>query len=74
MYTHFACGFCDGGRLDPQFQSLMQRLAQKDGWFVPVGVLLDHLLQIQGHHEISNSQRRQLECEWLRDKIHIRAD
>jgi hypothetical protein len=74
MYTHFACGFFDGGRLEPRFQALMQRLAKKNGWFVPVGVLLDHLLQINGRREISNPQRRRLECKWLREKIFIGTD
>ena len=74
MYTHFAAGFSDGARLEPRFQSLIERLAKKNGWFVPVGTLLDHLLRINGRHDISNSERRRLECKWLWEKIFIGTD
>ena len=74
MYTHFACGFSDAGRLQPRFQSLMQRLAKKNGWFVPVKTLLDHLLQVNGHREVTDRQRRRLECKWLWQKIFIGSD
>lgn len=74
MYTHFAAGFFAAGRLNPRFQSLMQRLAAKNGWFVPAGELLDYLVQINGRHEISNSERRRLECKWLWEKIRVGTD
>ena len=41
MYTHFAFGFMRDGKLEPRFRALMERLAQKGGWFVPVSRLLD---------------------------------
>ena len=28
MYTHFACGFCPGGKLEPRFERLMRRIAR----------------------------------------------
>jgi hypothetical protein len=72
MYTHFAApGFVDGGRLNPRFQTLMTRLAKKNGWFVPAGELLDYLLQNNGRHEVSRRERRRLECKWLWEKIFI---
>ena len=43
MYAHFAFGFCEDGRVDPRFAALMRRLAKKNGWFVPVHQVLDHL-------------------------------
>ena len=69
MYTHFAKGFIEGGRLNPRFQQLMKRLARKNGWFVPVATLLDHLAAAGGRREITNSQRRRLERKWLCEKI-----
>ena len=33
--------YIDDGRLDPRFVQLMERLSAKNGWFVPVGTLLD---------------------------------
>ena len=71
MYTHFASGFQDHGRLNRQFQTLMEKLATKNGWFVPAGTLLDHLLATNGHHDIANHERRRLERNWLREKIFV---
>lgn len=69
MYTHLACGFSRGDGLDGLFRNLMTRLSKKNGWFVPVGTLLDHLLERNGHREITDTQRGKLERSWLLDKI-----
>jgi hypothetical protein len=69
MYTHFACGFCENNRVSPRFRQLMERLARKGGCFVPVGELLDYILQQRGHLEITNRQRRHLERRWLLRKM-----
>lgn len=69
MYTHFANGFCQEGRLQPRFVALMKRLAQKNGWFVPVATLLDYLRAQNGGHLITNRERRHLETTWLWQKI-----
>ena len=45
MYTHFAFGFKDNGKLNSRFKSLIKTLGRKNGWFVPVSTLLDHLLE-----------------------------
>jgi hypothetical protein len=74
MYTHFAAGFIADGRLNPRFQSLMKRLAAKNGFFVPAGELLDYLMQVNGRREISDSERRRLECRWLWEKIRVGTD
>ena len=71
MYTHFAFHFMHEGSLDPRFRSLMERLAKKDGWFVPTSTLLDHLLAVNGHREITDRQRGRLERKWLCEKILI---
>lgn len=69
IYTHFAFSFYDQGRLDGRFQALMRRLSKKNGWFVPVSTLLDHLLASQGHQEITARQRRAFERRWLWHKL-----
>jgi hypothetical protein len=74
MYTHFAKGFSQDGRLNARFRSLVERMARKNGWFVPVGELLDHLSQGGGRREITDRQRRRLECKWLWEKIRIGTD
>jgi hypothetical protein len=71
MYTHFAKGFYADGKLNPRFHELMLRLSRKNGWFVPCNVLLDHLLSVRDSHEISNSERSQLERRWLLQKIFL---
>ena len=69
MYTHFAHGFVEHGRLVPRFVRLMERLARKDGWFVPVSVLLDELLSRRPDPVITAGQRATLERRWLFHKI-----
>ena len=48
LYAHLGHGFLEGGRPHPEFERLMRRLATKDGWFVPVHTLLEHLERNQG--------------------------
>jgi hypothetical protein len=71
MYAHFASGFATEGQLDPRFKTLMERLARKNGWFVPVTALLDFLLERHGPTVISPAQRAGLERRWLRSKLSV---
>jgi len=68
MYTHFGHGFADDGGLHPRFKQLMQRLSEKNGWFVPVSTLLDHL-RGRSNRTITDTQRRALESRWLCEKL-----
>lgn len=72
MYTHFGKRFFVNGQLDPTFRRLMERLSRKNGWFVPVAVLLDHLLSLNGEHVITNGERARLERTWMRHKLRER--
>jgi hypothetical protein len=69
MYTHFASGFVQDGRVEPRFEALMRRLAAKNGWFVPVSTLLDHLAGPGGVATIAPGRRRALERRWLSSKV-----
>ena len=69
MYTHFAFGFSENGRLNPRFRALMQRLSEKNGWFVPVTTLLDFLMDHYGNNTITDADRKCLERRWLRRRI-----
>ena len=71
VYTHFASGFCQDGRINPRFRELMERLSRKSGWFVPVRDILDFLLQRNGGHLLDSRERTQLEWRWLRHKFRI---
>lgn len=73
MYTHFGLGFTQEGSLDRRFERLMRRLARKNGWFVPVRTLLDHLLARRGEAEITPKERARLEWRWLRHKLAFRS-
>jgi hypothetical protein len=69
MYTHFAYQFVQDGRLNARFRELMTRLARRNGWFVPVGTLLDYLRDRQSRHDIPRAERTRLERTWLAHKI-----
>jgi hypothetical protein len=69
MYTHYGHGFITDGKLDPEFVRLMTRLASKDGWFVPVTTLLDHLASRRGIHQLTPPERNGLERSWFATKL-----
>ncbi len=71
MYTHFAKNFAVDGKLNSNFKGLMERLAKREGWFVPVSELLDYLLKQNGEHILSNAERAGLERKWLWHKIKV---
>jgi hypothetical protein len=71
MYTHFAYGFHRNGRLNQRFEGLMRRLSKKNGWFVPVSVLLDYLREKNGDHIITYGERMALELRWLLHKFRV---
>jgi hypothetical protein len=69
MYAHFGHRFVTNGRIEPRFRDLMTRLSRMNGWFVPVGTLLDHLRSIRGVHRLTDSERRAMEWRWLAAKV-----
>jgi hypothetical protein len=73
MYTHFASGFVEDGRVDPRFLRLMTRLSGKGGWFVPVATLLDHLRGQGAGGDITRADRGRLERRWLLHKLRTRG-
>ena len=71
MYTHFACGFIENGKLNPKFKNLMESMANKNGYFVPVGTLLDYLIAQKGAYSLSIFERQMMEAKWILHKIRI---
>jgi hypothetical protein len=71
MYTHFAAGFAQHGQVDGRFRAMMERLAGKNGWFVPVSTLLDFLLAQRGSTVLTPARRRNLERRWLMSKLSV---
>lgn len=72
MYTHFGLRFCDNGTLNPEFVRLMKRLAAKNGWFVPVSTLLDHLAKRRDDATIPRGELARLERRWLLQRLRRR--
>ena len=71
MYTHFSRGFSQNGKVHSGFRRLMERLALKNGWFVPAGKLLRFLLDKKGPHSISPIQREIMEWKWIAHKLRV---
>lgn len=72
MYTHIAAGFQDqSGRVNERFAYLIRRLSRKNGWFVPVATLLDHIRQQRGDHVLTDSERSRMERRWLMHKVLV---
>lgn len=69
MYTHFGHGYVRDGELTPEFRRTMERLAQKNGWFVPVSTLLDFLADKNGVTTLTPAIRSQIETRWLWEKL-----
>lgn len=69
MYAHFAKGFSNGGRVDPNFERLMRRLRKMNGWFVPVSELLDHLRAGRTDSAIPAGELARMERKWFFSKL-----
>ena len=69
MFAHFGHGFVEHGRLHRGFVRVMERLARRGGWFVPVTTLLDYLLARRPDPVLTPGQRATLERRWLFEKL-----
>lgn len=69
VYTHFGSGFQQGRTVDKRFARLLKRLAGKNGWFVPVATLLEHIRSQRGLVTLTAAQRRALEWRWFAHKL-----
>jgi len=69
VYTHFASGFVKNGRLNVKFVEQMRYLAEKDGWFIPAGALLDYLLINHQNFYASYFYLLRLDLLWIIDRV-----
>jgi len=70
MYTHLANGFVAGSAVDERFRRCMEGLAERNGWFVPVGELLDYLCEHgPGGRDIPRRELAAMERRWIRQKL-----
>jgi hypothetical protein len=68
VYTHFSSGFVENGVVHPEFERRIRKLAQLNGWFVPVSDLLDHL-SIKGVDDPGYLYRLNTNVRWCFDRI-----
>lgn len=70
VYTHFAAGFAKNGELDIEFRKRMEYIATRNGWFVPVSDILDHLRsgEAPSNRIIPRKRLLKLETRWLRNQ------
>lgn len=71
VYTHFAYGFVDEkGELDENFKRCIEYLASKDGWFVPLSEILDHINKNRKEDVyLNNIQSLWLDIKWFKERI-----
>lgn len=68
LYTHFASGFATESGVSPEFATVMQKLSRRNGWFAPVGELLDWLKPRTGGM-LPSGERLRMEMRWLKEKL-----
>ena len=67
--THLGKGFCRGGMVRDDVRRLLDRLAGRGGWFVPVGRLLDELLAGRPDDALPSAEWRRMQWRWFRDLL-----
>ena len=65
--THFGKGFSRAGELHPETQRRLESVAQRHGWFPPVGELLDWLRARRKTDGLPAREWRQMQWRWARD-------
>jgi hypothetical protein len=73
MYTHFACGFVHDRTVDFGARQLLRALSKRNGWFVPVSVLLDFLRSERDGSVISLAELASMEKRWALGRMTLRA-
>ncbi len=69
VYTHFANGFVKDGKVNKETKDLLFELSKRNGWFVPVTVLLDYLKTQQSSETRSLYEQFNMELRWFLTKL-----
>lgn len=69
VYTHFAKGFVEDGRVNAKTTELLEQLSARNGWFVPVSELLDYLRMQQSVDTLTAPERIGMELKWFWSKL-----
>jgi hypothetical protein len=59
--------------LHPEFERLMRLLARRNGWFVPVSQLLDHLRSERQSDQIPAAELARMERIWLTHRLQTKV-
>lgn len=71
--THVGKGFAPGGRLRSDVERALRVVAERGGWFVPVGTLLDHLQALRGTNDfLPAGEWRRMQWRWALDSFRQR--
>lgn len=65
LQTHLGQDLVSEGKLHPEFENGMKRIARRNGWFKPINKILDHAKERQGIVELSTPQALLLEARWV---------
>jgi hypothetical protein len=65
--THFGKGFCRQGNLHPETRRLLESLAARNGWFRPVGEVLDWLRAQRVGDGLPPREWRRMQWRWAWD-------
>lgn len=73
LSTHFAKNFVRGGTVDAAVVERLEDVASRDGWFCPVGELLDWLRAQRGAATIPPMEWRGMQWRYLNDVLAHKA-
>ena len=68
--THVAKGFVQNGKVDRTARKVLEAMAARNGWFVPVSTLLDHLRAQGLGKPLGWLQRCASEIRWAKAAFH----
>lgn len=63
--THFGKGFVENGRVNKETSALLESLSRRNGWFVPVGELLDWMKENGSAGRLPAAEWRRMQWLWL---------
>ncbi len=67
LATHLGKGYAAHGAVRPEVAQVFENLSRRNGWFVPVGTLLDWLRERRERPELPGGEWRRMQWRWARD-------
>lgn len=70
--THLGKRYTHDGVVEPGVERLLRELANRNGWFVPVGELLDWMRTRNDGGRLSRAEWRRMQWRWAQDLVRRR--